>query len=186
MIIVYDESHTLIWSYLFSGNDADEGYTIHIDSSYNLVIGGVTQSFATGSGDMILLSYKIDMTPPISSISFIPYKETSIVNASTEFSITAEDVDGCGVATIKYRIDSGSWIDYTGAFNLSGYSLGNHEIGYYAIDILDNTEDINTLNVELIDITVPPGISGYNIAFIIGLVVISSMPILHKKLKKQK
>jgi hypothetical protein len=55
-----------------------------------------------------------------------------------------------GVKTTLYQIDDGDWLDYavTGKFSVP---KGEHEISFYSIDNLNNTEQIKTLEVEIKD-----------------------------------
>ncbi|MBO3800699.1 MAG: DNRLRE domain-containing protein [Candidatus Brockarchaeota archaeon] len=100
-----------------------------------------------------------DITPPSTTIAIGSPKHyvgnNIYVNSSTSFSLSASD-DVSGVEETKYRIDDGPWKDYTGKFNLSGYSDGIHEIRYYSIDKAGNNEAEKMLTV-ILDNT-PPSI----------------------------
>jgi len=62
------------------------------------------------------------------------------------------------VSVVKYRIDGGSWVTYTGAFNVTG-SKGSHTVEFYATDNAGNTEAIGSITVEVTEGT-GGGISG--------------------------
>jgi parallel beta-helix repeat protein len=59
------------------------------------------------------------------------------VNSSTGFCLAASD-GGSGVASISYRVDSGSWTTFLGNFSVTTPSF--HNISYRASDRLGNTE----------------------------------------------
>ncbi len=275
--LIFDEFGLINWVKIFGSNEDDEAYDIKFDSSNNLFIGGWTKSFGTGSGDMILLNYEIDLNPPvisitepvtneycgvngpdfevlinennfdgswytldegltnitfsgltgtidqtewekkdngtvylkffirdlagfeydsivklkkdiccpISSIDFIPHIEITVVNRSTQFILSANDGGGCGVSSIKYRINYDTWIDYSSPFTLANLSQGNHQIEFYSVDDLDNTEDIQSIYVQLVDFKSLPEISGYNLLLLIGLVGVISLTILRKRIKSK-
>ena len=277
MTLIFDEFGSIKWEKIFGSDEDDESRDIKFDSSNNLFIGGYTKSFGTGSGDMLLLNYEIDLNPPVisitdpesnefcgvngpnfevsinednidaswytlddgltnisfsgltgtidqtewekkvngtvylnffirdltgfeddsmvkfwkdiicpvSSIDFIPHSGTTIVNSSTQFTLSASDGGGCGVSSIKYRIDYGTWIDYSSPFTLASLSSGNHQIEFYSVDDLDNTEDIQNLYIQLIDFESIPEISGYNLLILISLVGLISLSILRKRIKSK-
>ena len=128
-----------------------------------------------------------DICCPVSSIDYIPHIEPTIVNRSTQFTLSASDGGGCGVSSIKYRIDYSTWIDYTNPFTLATLTIGNHQIEFYSVDDLDNTEGIQNIYVQLVDIeAIPtPEISGYNLFVLISLVGVISLSILRKKFKSK-
>jgi len=124
-----------------------------------------------------------DIICPVSSIDFIPHSGTTVVNSSTLFTLSASDGGGCGVSSIKYRINYDTWIDYSSPFTLSSLSAGNHQIEFYSVDDLNNTEDIQNIYIQLIDFGTIPEISGYNLLLLISLVGIISLLILRKRIK---
>ena len=126
-----------------------------------------------------------DTDAPTSSILFTPHSGVNIVNKTTLFSLNADDGIGCGVSSIKYRINSSSWIDYSNPFALATYSAGDYVIEYYAIDELDNQGTHNSITVTLIDIETPqiPGVPGFFPLLIIGVVGIMILYYM-KKFKK--
>ncbi|MFX1391253.1 MAG: hypothetical protein ACFE9Z_14400 [Promethearchaeota archaeon] len=112
-----------------------------------------------------------ELTPPTSSIMFFPHTAPNIVNVSTSFSIFGDDGTGSGVSLLRYRINNSIWYDYTGSFDLSGYSYGYYLIGYQAIDEVGNIESENTLLVKLVEAPSggAPAIPGSNISIILSL-----------------
>ncbi len=52
------------------------------------------------------------------------------------------------MAKTFYRLNGGPWLEYLGAFNLTG-PLGNYTIDYYSVDNLGNIEAIKTTIVIL-------------------------------------
>ncbi len=102
-------------------------------------------------------SYYTNTIIPSSNISVGAPKYGSsptYVTSATEFSLTATSNPGSGIESIWYKIDSGSWEIYTGAFTVSGYSEGSHIINYYSIDNSGQTEPMKSLDVYLDDM--PP------------------------------
>ncbi|MFX1574563.1 MAG: SBBP repeat-containing protein [Promethearchaeota archaeon] len=125
-----------------------------------------------------------DITAPTSSISFTPYKGTNIVKKSTNFTLTADDGQGSGVASIMYKINDGDWINFSTPFDLSDFKSGNFNISYYSIDKMGNIENINSQEVK---IPGPGGIPGYSLLLVISLICVSSVVIIkyrNKSLKK--
>ena len=124
----------------------------------------------------------VDATAPTSLISFTPVAGPLTVDTSTEFTITSDDGSGSGIDEISYRVDSGTWNEYTGPFTLSGYATGNHTIEYFATDNLGNTESIKS-----VDIYIQPasgGIPGYDPILIIGILTSISVIYIISKRKK--
>ncbi len=125
----------------------------------------------------------VDGTAPTSLISFTPTAGPYTVAKSTEFTITSDDGSGSGIFNISYRVDGGTWIEYTGIFTLSSYASGNHTIEYYATDILGNTESI-----ESVGIFIQPssgGIPGYDPLLIFGIITTVSVIFIISKRKKK-
>ncbi|MHA1792743.1 MAG: OmpL47-type beta-barrel domain-containing protein, partial [Promethearchaeota archaeon] len=90
----------------------------------------------------------VDTNAPSSSITYTAASGLNYVNASTQFSLSANDGnDESGVAYIQYRIDSGSWNNYSSSFTLSSLNNGSHVIGYRAID---NSENVESENLETV------------------------------------
>ena len=278
MTLIFDEYGSIKWTEIFGFKEDDEAYDIKFDSLNNLFIGGHTKSFGTGSGDILLLNYEIDLIPPVisiidplandycgvnspdfevsineenfdvswytlddglfnisfsgitgtvdqtewekigngtanlnfyirdltglehnsmvklkkdilcplSSIDYVPHIEPTIVNRSTQFTLSASDGGGCGVSSIKYRIDYDTWIDYSSPFTLASLSIGNHQIEFYSVDDLENTEDIQDIYVQLVDIeSIPPEISGYNLLILISLVGVITLLLMRKRFKSK-
>ncbi len=74
----------------------------------------------------------VDDTPPATTM----HPATGPYSLDTVFTLTATD-GGSGVNVTKYRIDGGAWTTYSGSFTLTE---GTHNVSYYSIDMLDNTE----------------------------------------------
>ncbi len=126
----------------------------------------------------------VDSAAPTSLISFTPIAGPYTVDTSTEFTITSDDGSGSGIDEISYRVDGGTWNEYTTPFTLSGYASGNHTIEYFAVDNLGNTESIESVDVYI----QPPssGIPGYEPLIIIGILTVTSIVFLISKRKKNK
>ncbi len=125
-----------------------------------------------------------DLTPPTSSISFIPYITPNIVNKTTTFSLAANDGSGSGVSVLRYKINNSIWYDYTGSFDLSSYSYGYYLITYQAVDAVGNVESENELLVILVEIpSILPPIPGFSIVLLLSVTGLVTL-ILIKKYKK--
>jgi hypothetical protein len=91
--------------------------------------------------DMIYLV--LDLTPP----------ETNIVtDLSTWYTapyvpVMLSAMDMAGIYLTRYKIDNGTWTNYTGPFNFSAYSPGVHTIYYFSVDMVNNTETIKSKQI---------------------------------------
>ncbi|HEC76438.1 MAG TPA: PKD domain-containing protein, partial [Thermoplasmatales archaeon] len=96
----------------------------------------------------------VDSSPPATTISFgTPYYTNGMdiwITSSTTITLTAEDYPECavGVNHTYYRINGGTWIEYTEPFTIDEECT--HTIEYYSIDYLGNEEvhHIITVNVD--------------------------------------
>ncbi len=78
------------------------------------------------------LALFLDDTPPVTTISHAAV-------------ITLAAIDsGCGISITTYRIDGGAWTVYVGGFTTPE---GEHNISYYSVDNLNNTEQVRWLVV---------------------------------------
>jgi hypothetical protein len=95
----------------------------------------------------------VDGTPPSSTITIgQPREDVEPVQVYEETPFMLASVDaGCGVRVIQYKLDYADWTNYTGSFNLTGHTLGTHVIQFRGLDNLGNTEDIQSLSIELIE-----------------------------------
>lgn len=103
MALIFDEFGSVKWEKIFGSNEDDEGRDIKFDSSNNLFIGGFTKSFGTGSGDMLLLNYEIDLNPPVIYITDPESNEFFGVNGPDfAVSINEDNIDASW-----YTLDDG-------------------------------------------------------------------------------
>ncbi|MHA2051734.1 MAG: OmpL47-type beta-barrel domain-containing protein [Promethearchaeota archaeon] len=104
------------------------------------------------------IDIKIDKTHPDTQLDLSLYYEDLLgdifVTSSTELSLTVIDSTS-GIDTINYRIDGGSWCEYSNVFNL--VSNGLYTIEYYSLDIAGNEELVNSITVHVSDL----GINSY-------------------------
>ena len=94
----------------------------------------------------------LDNTPPettleVGSPSYTDGGNTYITSA-TLLTLSASDGTGSGVLVTKYRVNTGPWTTYTGAFTITG-SDGAYTIEYYSVDNLGNEETPKSLMVIL-------------------------------------
>ncbi len=93
---------------------------------------------------------RVDNTPPATTLSPAegPY------TAETQFTLAATD-SGCGVKFTMFMVDGGNWAVYSGGFVLVE---GNHNISYYSIDHLYNTEGLRWREVTVTASPLPPSV----------------------------
>jgi hypothetical protein len=84
------------------------------------------------------------------SLSIDPEESTVLVN--THFTISADDGQGSGVASVEYRTDGGDWTPYSSSFTLG---IGHHLIEYRSSDNLNNSVE-KSLPVEVVGSETPP------------------------------
>jgi len=128
-----------------------------------------------------------DYQNPFSSISYILHDNPNLINISTSFRLTADDI-GSGISLIRYRIDDSEWIHYTQPFNFSNYSPGTYVISYYSVDNAGNVGEINSITVVLIsteESTPQVAIPSFNLGMLISVISITSIIILFKYKKRK-
>ncbi|MCK5559779.1 MAG: VCBS repeat-containing protein, partial [Thermoplasmata archaeon] len=91
------------------------------------------------------INLMLDNDPPVTSL----YTETGIIYVATWSNIGLTTTDLSGVQATSYKIDSGSWTDYTGEFNLIGYPSGWHTIYYNSTDNVDNDETTKSTDLYI-------------------------------------
>jgi parallel beta-helix repeat protein len=79
--------------------------------------------------------------------NFVSPDGSFVVSSVTPISLSALD-PGSGLAEIRYAIDRGAWVVYTGPFNLVGED-GPQTLTYYGIDFLGNKEPQRTVKFML-------------------------------------
>ncbi|MBC7128618.1 MAG: right-handed parallel beta-helix repeat-containing protein [Thermoplasmatales archaeon] len=98
-------------------------------------------------------THYVDNTPPTTTLTFgTPYYTDGTdewITSATQITLTATDAPdcACGVYKIYYRINGGSWIEYTAPFTIP--SECTHTIEYYAVDYLGNTETAKSITVKV-------------------------------------
>ena len=73
-------------------------------------------------------------------------------NTAPTVTLSATDTGGSGVSATYYTVDDGDQTTYAGAFTVSGD--GQHEVDYWSVDAMGNTEATHTGYVN-IDTTAP-------------------------------
>ncbi len=114
-------------------------------------------------------SLAVDDTPPVSElINGTPsysYGDSTIITSHTDFTLRAEDPLSADVASgvqkIVYRVDSMPWQEIPDThfvFTLEDWGLqgqdGRHTISHYAVDNVENKEDVKS-HVFILDDTPP-------------------------------
>jgi hypothetical protein len=87
------------------------------------------------------ITLNLDNAPPSTTLS----PATGPYTLDTLFTISTTD-SGCGVNVTRYRIDGGVLAEYSGGFTLPE---GFHNISFFSIDNLDNTEEEKWLEVTI-------------------------------------
>jgi len=113
---------------------AGGGLTFNTDGSMTLYYYSVDN--ASGAEATKSLSIKIDRSLPM----------TTAVVDDVNFTLAAADQTS-GVNNTFYRIDEGSWTPYEGRVTVTG--RGNHTVEFRSVDLAGNTEEVQTVYVEV-------------------------------------
>jgi murein DD-endopeptidase MepM/ murein hydrolase activator NlpD len=101
-----------------------------------------------------------DTAPPVTSVELGgDIFSGTTYRSDVEITLSASDGAGFGIKSIKYNLDGGGWQNYEEPFIVS--ELGQHDIQYYAVDIVGNTEETKVINFTIqknLD-EIPPEIS---------------------------
>jgi len=129
------------------------------------------------------LEFKIDVTVPVSHTSLSDWNVT----------LSATDLTS-GVQRTVYRIDNGTWLNYTDPIQLSRDV--NHTVEYYSVDFAGNTEETMTLEVEKEAVEDDDGQGGGGLGFlswdffivlaIIALIALIAIPAIFGMRRKAK
>jgi len=98
-------------------------------------------------------THYVDDSPPVTDLSYgSPYYTNGIEEWITTFTLiylNATDLPecGCGVNHTYYRINNGTWIEYTGPFTINEEC--KHTIEWYSVDHLGNKEQIHSTVVNV-------------------------------------
>ena len=122
------------WLYLLAYTGSPQLYRCNLTT-------GECELIATLDGEfsVLVISYEINMRPPITNISFNP-SFSNIVN-SDDVTVTLSATDNTGVIDTFYRLNYGDWINYETPFNISKDE--KYVIEYYSYDYVGNIEDVN-------------------------------------------
>lgn len=98
--------------------------------------------------DLRNISFKIDTTDPVSSVSVsgTPGSDGWYVS-DVDVSLEVDDGSGSGISLTKFRVDGGAWQDYSGPVALT--SGGTHTIAYYSVDVAGNAESPKSVTVMI-------------------------------------
>jgi hypothetical protein len=116
-------------------------WTVTAAGLYNLSIEMPLANDDKTSNNYMELGIGIDDTAPVSTHTVSPATpngQNSWYVSDVTITLQATD-DLVGVKVIKYQIDGGSWLDYTGPIVISTDSA-SHVVKYYAIDKVGNEE----------------------------------------------
>ncbi|MEM2702857.1 MAG: PKD domain-containing protein [Candidatus Bathyarchaeia archaeon] len=147
---VFHELVTLNIPYNATPGNYTVDVRVHLRGLHPISGIGVTLEF----GDWFVINILEDKNPPESHINISGPNYTNIttnvlyITSDTTFILGAVD-DFAGVTYSSYRIDEGSWLNYTGPFKLSGLSEGLHIIIYSSVDRAKNIETQKKVEVFL-------------------------------------
>lgn len=99
------------------------------------------------------LSFIVDANAPTSSASLSPAPTGGSYPSPTTVTLSASDGSGSGVVSTQYRLDSGSFVTYSGPFQVS--AGGAHTVVYRSTDAVGNVEANKTLSFNIGDSFVP-------------------------------
>lgn len=140
-----------------------------VAASYYVVDGGATQTYSTpfnvlGSGSHVVQYWSVDEVGNTESQRSLTINvdgsapstqagTTGVVGtngwykSAVQVSLTASDNNQAGVATIYYRVDGGPIQTYSNTFSIG--TEGVHQINYWSVDRLGNTEVQKSLTVKI-------------------------------------
>lgn len=90
--------------------------------------------------------FTVDNTAPSTSIILDGEKNGEWFVSNVTVSFSATDTTS-GVNITRYRVDNGTWQEYTSPFVLS--EDGEHTISYYSVDMAENEEDTATVSLYI-------------------------------------
>jgi len=98
--------------------------------------------------DVHTLEVRVDSSGPDSAVSFMgeTYETSSVtwITSGTTLCVDSSD-GGCGLATVYYRTNEGSWQEYQGAVSLASSGV----VEFYAVDNLGNTGGTGEVSVGI-------------------------------------
>jgi parallel beta-helix repeat protein len=100
------------------------------DTPYTNIAGG------SNKDNYPLMNPTKDDIPPVTIIALSGVYMSGWYISPVQVTLTA--VDYTGVDATYYKVDGGSWVEYTAPFVVS--EDGGHTIHYYSVDVLGNTE----------------------------------------------
>jgi PKD repeat protein len=119
-------------------------HTFTEDGIYDVVL-TVTDD-GSRSADMHCEIRMDSHTPPeTEAIVQGSYGKNGWMKSNAEIYLDASD--WTGVDYTKYKIDGGSWITYSGAFQI--WTNGYHDIDFYSVDVYGNTEDVKSVDIKI-------------------------------------
>lgn len=101
-----------------------------------------------------------DMTPPVTTATLDGDMSGDVYITDVTVTLTATDV-GSGVDYTKYKVDGGTWMDYTAPFIVTGD--GEHTVAFYSVDLEGNEEEEKSVTFTIeypiaLEITIKGGL----------------------------
>lgn len=122
----------------YTGTDIFQGPGQNISGSDGIGDTPYT-NIAGGSGNQDnypLMNPTKDDIPPLTTVALAGAYMGSWYVSTVQITLTA--VDYTGVDATYYKVDGGSWVEYTAPVVVS--ADGQHKVYYYSVDVLGNTE----------------------------------------------
>jgi hypothetical protein len=131
------------WYYTFTP-PGDGSYTVLVQAADNA--GNTTLPGAEPTA-----GFRYDTTAPLTTLTTIPVSADGsngwFQRSSVQFTLSASDTNGSGVAASYYTIDGGSQQTYTAAVTIA--SQGDHTVSYWSVDYAGNSEGQHTAHIKL-------------------------------------
>ena len=136
-------------------------FTIETDGLHHVWVFAVDKAGNMHGLDEPLV-IQIDTAPPVTTYRFEGAGSQNVYYKTVTVHLVGSDV-GSGVDSTYYKIDIGSFQEYTGPFTLD--EVGTHTISFYSVDNLGNEEEVKSVTVTVsavnfnLEITKPtPGV----------------------------
>jgi len=152
-VLNYDWFHALVLEPLTNNplaKIAHDGLSLPGGGVTDLGWKEVTHSLADFLGKQIRLYFEVENTGDRDFKTWAYLDDIRVtkgennIDPTTKISLEATDASGSGVLLTEYKIDDGSWEEYTAPFNLD---QGGHDVAYRSEDINGLVEEEKTISL---------------------------------------